>query len=194
MDQTSSKRIELSAQLAAWWAAQTDFKTKRALAGHLEIHPDTLGDYFSGRKFPKPDIASRLGDLTKISCLNHDGANLPSGAVPQDSSTTPPLLAGASGVVSAGQPDNECHLAKSPEAHGQQPSRHFLKKGERQGHGAVVISLQRAGCPFCEHPIGGLANCAYCGQHFIRANVPLSRTFRHGHNDSGAVATIDLQA
>ena len=65
----SVKHQELSEQLASWWHTQTDFKTKKALAGVLGVHPDTLGDYFSGRKFPRSDIADRLSGLTNLGCL-----------------------------------------------------------------------------------------------------------------------------
>ena len=65
----SGKHEELSEQLAAWWQIQTNFKTKKDLAGFLNVHRDTVGDYFSGRRFPKPEIADRLYELTKITCL-----------------------------------------------------------------------------------------------------------------------------
>jgi hypothetical protein len=64
-----TKHEELSEQLTGWWRTQTDFKTKKALAGFLRVHPDTLGDYFSGRKFPRSDIADRLSGLTNIGRL-----------------------------------------------------------------------------------------------------------------------------
>jgi hypothetical protein len=66
---------ELPEQLTNWWRTQTDFKTKKELAGFLRIHPDTLGDYFSGRKFPRSDIAERLSGLTNIGCLKPDAAS-----------------------------------------------------------------------------------------------------------------------
>ncbi len=69
MEYHSAKNEELSEQLASWWRTQTDFETKKALAGFLKVHPDTLGDYFSGRKFPRSDIANRLSELTSIECL-----------------------------------------------------------------------------------------------------------------------------
>ena len=66
MEYNSAKHKELSEQLATWWRTQTEFETKKAMAGFLKVHPDTLGDYFSGRKFPRSDIASRLFELTNI--------------------------------------------------------------------------------------------------------------------------------
>ena len=66
---------ELSAQLTSWWRTQTDFKTKKELASFLKVHPDTLGDYFSGRKFPRSDIADRLGELADIKCLRPEADN-----------------------------------------------------------------------------------------------------------------------
>jgi len=65
----SVKHEELSEQLATWWRTQTQFETKKSMAGFLKVHPDTLGDYFSGRKFPRSDIASRLSELTNIKYL-----------------------------------------------------------------------------------------------------------------------------
>ena len=69
---------ELPEQLTNWWRTQTDFKTKKELAGFLRIHPDTLGDYFSGRKFPRSDIAERLSGLTNVGCLKPDAGSLSS--------------------------------------------------------------------------------------------------------------------
>jgi hypothetical protein len=70
-----AKHEELSEQLTSWWQTQTDFKTKKDLAGFLGVHPDTLGDYFSGRKFPRSDIADRLSRLTYIGCLRPEPDN-----------------------------------------------------------------------------------------------------------------------
>ncbi|MFC1962303.1 helix-turn-helix domain-containing protein [Chloroflexota bacterium] len=70
----SSKHKELSEQLNGWWRAQTGFKTKKELAVFLGVHPDTLGDYFPGRQFPRADIARKLYELTKMPCLRTDSA------------------------------------------------------------------------------------------------------------------------
>ena len=72
MSTMSAKHKELSEQLGTWWRTQTDFKTKKDLAGLLRVHSDTLGEYFSGRSFPRWDIACRLFELTDIECLRPD--------------------------------------------------------------------------------------------------------------------------
>ncbi len=156
MDYHSEKHKELSEQLTTWWSTQTDFQTKKALAGSLKVHPDTLGDYFSGRRFPKPDIANRLYELSHIKCLA-------SMEQPQESHVT-----GTSGLLKAGR-----HPGKSPEAIAGQPPEELTPKGRRYGERSVVISLQRTSCPFCGHDITGFRRCAYCGQEFVWANVPL---------------------
>lgn len=144
MEYHSAKHKELSEELATWWPMQTQFKTKKALAAFLEVHPDTVGDYFSGRKFPRSDIANRLGGLTNISCLKHDlNSGISSETVPH------------------------------PEVTARQPTKELPQEGCRHGERSVVISLQRKSCPFCEHDITRFRRCAYCGQDFVWANVPL---------------------
>ena len=73
-----AKHEDLSKQLTGWWQTQTEFKTKKDMASFLGVHPDTLGDYFSGRKFPRSDIAERLSGLTNIGWLKPDVGNLSS--------------------------------------------------------------------------------------------------------------------
>lgn len=144
MEHHSAKHEELSKELTSWWRTQTEFKTKKALADFLKVHPDTLGDYFAGRRFPRSDIANRLGGLTNIGCLKHDfDSDLSSEVVPH------------------------------PEVIARQPTRELPPKGWRNGERSVVISLQRAICPFCGHDITRFRRCAYCGQEFVWANVPL---------------------
>ena len=144
MEHHSAKHEELSEELTTWWRMQTEFKTKKVLAGFLKVHPDTLGEYFSGRKFPRSDIANRLGELTNIGCLKHDfDSDLSSEMVPH------------------------------PEVIARQPTRELPQEGGRHGERSVVISLQRVSCPFCEHDITRFRRCAYCGQEFVWANVPL---------------------
>ena len=60
VEYNSTKHKQLAEELATWWSMQTQFKTKKALAAFLKMHPDTVGDYFSGRKFPRSDTAYRL--------------------------------------------------------------------------------------------------------------------------------------
>jgi len=54
--------------------------------------------------------------------------------------------------------------------------RELPKKGERYEDRSVVVLLLRAICPFCEHDVYEFRNCAYCGQHFVWANVPLDKS------------------
>jgi hypothetical protein len=147
-----AKHEELAEQLTSWWHTQADFKRKKALAGFLKVHPDTLGEYFSGKSFPRLDIANRLFELTNLECLKPEVGI----------STAPPNLL-----------KEERHLGKSSEAlAGPLPGKLNLKEG-RYGERSIVISLQRTKCPFCSNEITRFRNCAYCGQHFIWANVPL---------------------
>ncbi|MFC1981470.1 hypothetical protein ACFLVN_04415 [Chloroflexota bacterium] len=150
------------------------------------MHPDTLGDYFSGRKFPKSDIANRLCELTDIECLRPDvGSNSSSEMVPQESSTTP-LLQRPPGVAASieepqelditgppGPIKEERQLGKSLEMIARQLPRELPKKGWRHGERSVVISLQRTICPFCTHDIARFCSRVYCGQYFVWANVPV---------------------
>jgi hypothetical protein len=138
-----AKYKELSEELTTWWSMQTQFKTKKALAAFLEVHPDTVGEYFSGRKFPRSDIANRLGGLTNIRCLKQDfNANLSS------------------------------EVATQSETLVRQRTKDLPHKGGRCGERSVVISLERASCPFCGQSIIRFRRCAYCGQDFVWANVP----------------------
>ena len=144
MDYLPSRYKDLSEQLTSWWRAQADFKTKKALADSLKVHPDTLGDYFSGKRFPKGGIASRLWELTKIVCLK-------------------PCM---DGDPSSGISSKDDYRSGSSES---------VKKGERYGERSVVISLQRASCPFCGQVVKEFHDCIHCGQHFVWANVPLEQ-------------------
>ena len=158
MEYKFSKRKELSEQLTNWWRTQTEFKTKKTLANFLRVHPDTLGDYFSGRAFPRLDIATRLYELTKIVCLkaNGDGDSI-SGMVPQEASPSPP--------PSPPSPSSVAAPIEKP--------KEFLGEEGRYKERAVVISLERTICPFCAHDIAKFRSCVNCGQQFVWANVPL---------------------
>ena len=175
VEHDSAKHKELSEQLATWWRTQTDFKTKKALAGFLKVHPDTLGGYFSGRTSPRSDIANSLCDLTNIRCLKRDvDSDSPSEMLPhppgvpigepQESDITGP----------SDRLQEELHLGKNPEVIARQLPRELpQKEGRRYGERSVIISLQRTSCPFCGHDIAMFRRCVYCGQDFVRANVPL---------------------
>jgi hypothetical protein len=143
VEYNSAKHKELSEELTTWWSVQTQFKTKKALAAFLEVHPDTVGEYFSGRNFPRSDIANRLGGLTNIRCLKHDF----------DASSS-------------------SEIVTQPEVVARQRTKELPQKGGRYGERSVVISLQRASCPFCGQNIIRFRRCAYCGQNFVWANVP----------------------
>lgn len=47
------------------------------------------------------------------------------------------------------------------------------KQQERQEERAVIVSILRTTCPFCEKAIENFRSCAYCGQDFVWANVPV---------------------
>jgi transcriptional regulator with XRE-family HTH domain len=49
------------------------------------------------------------------------------------------------------------------------------KQGERGEHRSVVVSLLRTTCPFCKNTIAQFGHCAYCGQHFVWANIPIDK-------------------
>ena len=171
------KHKELSEQLTSWWHTQTEFETKKALAALLKVHPDTLGDYFSGRKFPKSDIANRLCEVTNIECLRPDaGGSSSPGKVPRgfpnnDAPREEPQESVAAGSSSRLQ--EQPRLRKGPEVAAGQPPRGRSLKGMRHGERSVVISFQRTRCPFCAHDIARFRSCVYCGQNFVWANVPL---------------------
>ena len=187
-DHFSLKHEELSEQLTGWWRAQTDFKTKKELATFLRVHPDTLGDYFPGRQFPRSDIANRLYELTKIPCLRpRSGAASFSETAPQDSSSPVPVLLPPSILATSLEDSPEPDISSAPglsedkyssgknlEAKPGQPSSE-VKEGERYGERPVVISLQRTSCPFCIQGVSRFRNCGYCGQSFVWANVPMVR-------------------
>ncbi len=155
-----SKYKELSEQLAAWWRTQKGYATKRALAGSLKVHPDTLGDYFSGRKFPRPDIAVRLYELSHLECLRPEPAASRSNTV-----STGPEPAAA--VVTREEP------LPAEAAESALPPGETHRKRQRYQERAAIISLQRTTCPFCAHDITKYANCGYCQQHFVWANIPI---------------------
>ncbi len=52
----------------------------------------------------------------------------------------------------------------------------LLEQGVRYEDKSIVVSLLRTTCPFCEHAVNRFQNCAYCGQHFVRANVPVDKS------------------
>jgi hypothetical protein len=166
-----AKHEELSEQLTSWWRTQTAFKTKKALASFLNVHPDTLGDYFSGRKFPRSDIADRLSELTNITCLRYEAGSRSSAVAVSTEGLREPIA-----DRSMGHLQEKSHPEKSPEVITEQPPMGLPTKGGRYEERSVVISLQRTKCPFCAHDIVRFSSCTYCGQHFVRANIPLENS------------------
>ena len=156
VDYYSSRHKTLSEELTSWWQGQADFKTKRALAESLKVHPDTIGNYFSGRKFPKGDVARRLWEITKIACLEH-------GTVSESSLSVAPL------------PSQDYHSKNGSEVMQRKAPREPLEMGDRYTERSIVISLQRTSCPLCGHIIREFRDCANCGQHFTWANIPLEQ-------------------
>jgi hypothetical protein len=181
VDYYSSRHKTLSEELTSWWQGQADFKTKRALAESLKVHPDTIGNYFSGRKFPKGDVARRLWEITKIACLEHGTvsesplsiAPLPSQSrvaapMPEDPDTT-----GLPGFKDDYDSKNSGDVMKRKAP--REAPREATKKGDRYTERSIVVSFQRTICPLCGHIIREFRDCANCGQHFTWANVPLEQ-------------------
>ena len=48
-------------------------------------------------------------------------------------------------------------------------------QGEQPQEKSVVISFFRTRCPFCKHTIERFQHCTHCGQHFVWANVPVTK-------------------
>jgi len=162
LNRNSAKYKELSGQLANWWQTQTDFKTKKALAGFLKVHPDTIGDYFSGRRFPRSDIANRLYELTNIGSLktNFDSASPPNKALkqssprpihqhPTDTAYSIKESRESDSTRSSDHLKEALNLGGISEKEKGQPTVEIPQKEDRYGERSVVISLQRTACPFC---------------------------------------------
>ena len=140
----SAKHKELSQQLATWWRAQTHFKTKKALAGFLKVHPDTVGEYFSGKSFPRWDVANKLFELTNIQCLK-----------PADVSTAPGPLEeeSLSEKVRRRWPDNRGRGFTQKEAGTQRGRLSFRFKGR------AALSVPTRSPGFLVVPIAGNILC-----------------------------------
>ena len=124
--------------------------SKKQLALELGISINTLAKWWRDRE-PSPEHATKIRQLL----------NDKSSATMTISCKTPtsPGIEIASDKVAARQLPK-----KSP------------KRGERDEDRSVVISLLRTTCPFCKHTIGRFQNCAYCGQHFVWANVLMDKS------------------
>ncbi len=124
--------------------------SKKQLALELGISINTLEKWW-GRREPSPEHA------TKIRQLLHE-----------NTSTTM--------TIYNKYPASPARETDSDEVVTRQLPREFLKQGERYEHRTAVVSLLRTTCPFCEHAVDRFQNCAYCGQHFVWADVPMDKS------------------
>ena len=121
--------------------------SKKQLALELGISINTLGKWWRDRE-PSPEHA------TKIRQLLHEN-NSTTITISDNNSASPGRETDSDEVVTRQLP------TESP------------KQGERYENRTAIVSLLRTICPFCEHTVGRFQNCAYCGQHFVWANVPM---------------------
>jgi hypothetical protein len=184
MENHPEDQKDLSEQLGTWWRTQTDFTTKKALAEFIKIHPDTLGDYFSGKRSPKSETAKRLYELTSIECLRQDLAGNSSSKIVSKEPSSTPTVPGRSNVD---EPIAKPHATNNVGGHSNVSKTEGLQlkgteraidepisdKRKRELEDSVVISFQRNKCPFCGHDLTQFFNCANCGQHFVWANIPV---------------------
>jgi transcriptional regulator with XRE-family HTH domain len=124
--------------------------SKKQLALELGISINTLEKWW-GRREPSPEHA------TKIRQLLHE-----------NTSTTM--------TISDKNSASPIRETDSDEAVVRQLPREFSKQGGRYEDRSAVVSLLRTTCPFCEHAVDRFHNCAYCGQHFVWANVPMDKS------------------
>jgi len=124
--------------------------SKKQLALELGISINTLAKWWRRRE-PSPEHA------TKIRQLLHE-----------NTSTTMTISDKNSDSPGRGTASNEVVTRQLP--------REFPKQGEQYEDRSAVVSLLRTTCPFCEHAIDRFQNCAYCGQHFVWANVPMDKS------------------
>ena len=124
--------------------------SKKQLALELGISINTLEKWW-GRREPSPEHA------TKIRQLLHE-----------DTSTM--ITVSDENSASTGREID------SDEVVARQLPWEFPKQGERYEYRSVVVSLLRTTCPFCKHAVDRFQNCAYCGQHFVWANVPVDKS------------------
>ncbi len=124
--------------------------SKKQLALELGISINTLGKWW-GRREPSPE------HVAKIRQLLHEST-----------STTMTISDKNSASPGRGTASDEVVTRQLP--------RKFSKQGERYEDRSAVVSLLRTICPFCEHAVDIFQNCAYCGQHFVWANVPTNKS------------------
>ncbi len=155
--------------------------SKKQLALELGISINTLGKWW-GRREPSPEHA------TKILQLLHEDTPVTI-TISDKNSASPGRETDIAGKVTEANFRECCEVPQSNReavdlAAGlasdavvaRQLPRELPKKGERYEDRSVVVSLLRTTCPFCEHGVNEFRNCAYCGQHFVWANVPLDKS------------------
>ncbi len=161
--------------------------SKKQLALELGISINTLQKWW-GRREPSPEHA------TKIRQLFHEDTPVTM-TITDKNSASPGRETDIVGKVTEEKHAGEANFREccetpqsnreaadlaaglaSVEVVARQLPREFPKKGERYEDRSVVVSLLRTTCPFCEHGVDEFQNCAYCGQHFVWANVPLDKS------------------
>ncbi len=161
--------------------------SKKQLALELGISINTLGKWW-GRREPSPEHAAKIRQL-----LHED---TPAPVTISDKNSASPvrqtdIVEKVTEEKHAGEADLRefreapqssreaaglaAGLAGDEVVAGQRPG-DFPEKGERYEERSVVVSLLRTTCPFCEHDVDRFRNCAYCGQQFVWANVPLDKS------------------
>ena len=124
--------------------------SKKQLALELGISINTLAKWW-GRREPSPEHA------TKIRQLLHENTSTVI-TISDKNSASPGRETASDDVVT------------------RQLPRKFPKQGERHEDRSAVLSLLRTKCPFCKHAVKRFQNCAYCGQHFVWANVHMDES------------------
>jgi len=164
---------------------------KKQLALELGISINTLEKWW-GRREPSPEHA------TKIRQLLHEDTPVTM-TISDKNSASPGRETDITGKVTEEKHAGEANFTEccetpqsnreaadlaadlaaglaSDEVVARQLPREFPKKGERYEDRSVVVALLRTTCPFCEHDVDEFRNCAYCGQHFVWANVLLDKS------------------
>ena len=124
--------------------------SKKQLALELGISINTFGKWWRDRE-PSPEHA------TKIRRLLHENDSTTM-SISDNNSASPGRETASDEVVT------------------RQLPREFPNQGERYEDRTAIVSLLRTTCPFCEHVVDRFQNCAYCGQHFVWANVLMDKS------------------
>ena len=160
--------------------------SKKQLASELGISSKTLEKWW-GRREPSPENVTRIRKLLQedapTTITIFDKSFTPSGedtmsvGKPTEGKNTNKENLNEAPLSNAGVPDFPARVAVD-EVIARQLAREFPKEGERYQERSVVVSLHRTKCPFCEHDVDRFRNCVYCGQHFVRANIPMEHDER----------------